>query len=657
MDNIEKRIKRLTSDIIKYNTAYYIDNAPIISDIEYDIKYKELSQLLEENPKYLTTDSPVNKITTDNTKGFKQRSHLSQMYSLDNTYNTDELDSFLRKASTNEYCVECKIDGLAIDLVYIDGKFSRAITRGDGSIGDDVTNNFLQIKDVPLTIDKTEGTIEIRGEVYITKSQFQKINLKLAKSGNKPYANPRNLASGSLKLHSTTEVKKRGLSFKAYEVISEFFLKQHEKLNWLEENGFDTPDWKVVDTKNVSKVLNSISQKKSTYDFDIDGAVIKVNNTQLQRKLGYNNKYPKWATAFKFDTERVCTTLLDIEFSVGRTGVITPIAILKPVLIGGTVVKRATLHNEAFILDLGLSPGCQVFLEKGGEIIPKIVGLYGLPNKDKQIRYPAVCPSCGSPLQNIQGEVKWFCPNKFSCKAQLVEALALFVSKKAMNIDGFGEEISKLLINLELVQWLPDIYCLEYSDLEGVAGFKKTSINKLLKAIENSKDAPLENFIYSLGIPTVGVVTAKILVKHFKTLYKLSKASLSEIEAIDGLGYVVSNNIYNWFHSDDGKQLISAFRRILKHKKYITPASNDNSLENKKICITGSFDGYHRDDIISLIESKGGTYTSNVTKETDILLSGDGKVGNKLKDAEKYKTQIIHNLNFLTNGSTETTIK
>ena len=652
MDNIEKRIKHLTSEIIKHNNAYYVNNSPTISDLEYDILYKELSQLLEEYPQYLTHDSPVNKITADSNSGFKQHTHISKMYSLDNTYNTEELDSFIKKTSAPEYCVECKIDGLAIDLVYINGKFTRAITRGDGLIGDDVTQNFLQIKDVPLEIDMKSGIIEIRGEVYITKDQFQKINLKLLKNGKKTYANPRNLASGSLKLHSTSEVKRRGLSFKAYEVISDFFLKQHDKLNWLESNDFDTPDWKVTDKNGVSKVLSTINSNKPNYNFDIDGAVIKVNGCLLQKKLGYNTKNPKWATAFKFDTERVCTTLLDIEFSVGRTGVITPIAILKPVLIGGTVVKRATLHNESYILELGLSQGCQVFLEKGGEIIPKIVGIYGIPNKEKQIRYPAVCPSCGSTLQNITGEVKWFCPNKTSCKAQLIEALALFVSKKAMNIDGFGEELSKLLINLNLVSRLSDIYNITFEDLEDIEGLGNKSITKLLKSIEASREAPLENFIYSLGIPMVGVVTAKLLAKNLKTLYKISKASQNELEQIEGLGYVVSSNIYNWFRNNENRELISSFRRILKHKKYVSSTNNDNSLEGKKICITGSFDGYKRDDIIKLIESKGGTYIDSVNKNTDILISGDGKVGNKLKDAEKYKTKIIHNLNFLTNGTT-----
>lgn len=656
MDNIEKRIKHLTSEIIKHNNAYYVNNSPTISDLEYDILYKELSQLLEEYPQYLTHDSPVNKITADSNNGFKQHTHISKMYSLDNTYNTEELDSFIKKTAAPEYCVECKIDGLAIDLVYINGKFTRAITRGDGLIGDDVTQNFLQIKDVPLEIDMKSGIIEIRGEVYITKDQFQKINLKLLKHGKKTYANPRNLASGSLKLHSTVEVKRRGLSFKAYEVISDFFLKQHDKLNWLESNGFDTPDWKVTDKNGVSKVLSTINSNKPNYNFDIDGAVIKVNGCLLQKKLGYNTKNPKWATAFKFDTERVCTTLLDIEFSVGRTGVITPIAILKPVLIGGTVVKRATLHNESYILELGLSQGCHVFLEKGGEIIPKIVGIYGIPNKEKQIRYPAVCPSCGSTLQNISGEVKWFCPNKTSCKAQLIEALALFVSKKAMNIDGFGEELSKLLINLNLVSRLSDIYNITFEDLEDIEGLGNKSITKLLKSIEASREAPLENFIYSLGIPMVGVVTAKLLAKNLKTLYKISKASQNELEQIEGLGYVVSSNIYNWFRNNENRELISSFRRILKHKKYISSTNNDNSLEGKKICITGSFDGYKRDDIIKLIESKGGTYIDSVNKNTDILISGDGKVGNKLKDAEKYKTKIIHNLNFLTNGTSETTV-
>lgn len=656
MDNIEKRIKHLTSEIIKHNNAYYVNNSPTISDIEYDILYKELSQLLEEYPQYLTHDSPVNKITTDSSKGFKQHTHISKMYSLDNTYNTDELDSFLKKSSAPEYCVECKIDGLAIDLVYINGKFSRAITRGDGLIGDDVTNNFLQINWVPLEIDKKTGIIEIRGEVYITKEQFKKINLKLLKEGKKTYANPRNLASGSLKLHSSKQVKQRVLSFKAYEVISDFFQKQHEKLNWLEDNGFDTPDWKVTDKNGVSKVLLSINSNKPTYDFDIDGAVIKVNSCQLQQKLGYNTKNPKWATAFKFDTERVCTTLLDIEFSVGRTGVVTPIAILKPVLIGGTVVKRATLHNESYILDLGLSQGCQVFLEKGGEIIPKIVGIYGIPNKEKQIRYPATCPSCGSPLQNIAGEVKWFCPNKTSCKSQLVEALSLFVSKKAMNIDGFGEEFSKLVINLNLVTRLSDIYNITFDDLSDIEGLGKKSISKLLKSIHDSREAPLENFIYGLGIPMVGVVTAKLLVKNLKTLYKISKSSQDELEQIEGLGYVVSSNIYNWFINKENRELITSFRRILKHKKYISKDIKNNSLENKKICITGTFEGYKRDDIIDLIESHGGIYVNSVTTDTDILLSGEGKIGNKLKDAEKYKTKIIHNLNFLTNGTSETTV-
>ena len=649
MDNIGKRIQHLTKEILKLNEAYYVDNNPLVSDIEYDILYKELSQLLEENPKYLTPDSPVNKITSDSKKGFNQVNHITPMYSLENTYNSEELDAFLRKVNTTEYCVEYKIDGLAVDLVYKEGKLARAITRGDGYIGDDVTKNFLQIENVPREVDRF-STVEIRGEVYISKKQFQDLNLELIKNGSKPYANPRNLASGSLKLHSSKEVKKRKLSFKAYEVTSDFFQKQHEKLNWLEDQGFDTPDWKVVDKNGISSVLNAISLKKPKLDFDIDGAVIKVNNCQLQRKLGFNTKYPKWATAFKFDTEKVITTLLDIEFSVGRTGVITPVAILEPVLIGGTVVKRATLHNESFILDLGLSKGCKVFLEKGGEIIPKITGIYGLPVKEKQIRFPAVCPCCGTELHNIPGEVKWFCPNNTSCPAQLVEALSLFVSKKAMNIIGLGEELSKLLVNTGLVKTLDDLYYLEYSDLERLDGFQKTSINKLLKAIKVSRESHLENFIYGLGIPMVGVVTAKILVKHFKTLYKISKATLFELEAIEGLGYVVSSNIYSWFRNNENKQLIKRFRRILKHKKYISLDTINNSLENKKICITGSFEGYKRDDIIKMIEDRGGIPVNSVTKETDILLSGEGKVGNKLKDAEKYNTKIITNLNFITNG-------
>lgn len=649
MKHLEQHIKTLTDEINRYNTAYYVKNQPLISDREYDRKYKELAELLEKYPEFIQDNSPILSIGDDRNTGFKQVVHKYKMYSLKNTYNTDELDHFIRNAKSPEYCIEYKIDGLAIELTYINGNLVTCVTRGDGTVGDDVTANCKYVSGIPEKIDTDLSEVFIRGEVYISKEDFKNLNLKQLQAGGKLYANPRNLASGSLKLLSPKKVKSRMLRFIGYEVLHDSFSKQHEKLNWLLRMGFEVPGFKVLGADQIIVALTKISNARPSLLFEIDGAVIKVNDCKRQNSLGFNNKFPKWATAFKFEVgEKSFTKLLDIEFTVGRTGTVTPIAILQPVNISGSTVSRATLHNEDFLNELGLNKGCQVFVEKGGEIIPKITGVYGV-NKGDKFYFPTHCPSCGTELVKMPQEVRWYCPNRLGCEAQLIECLSHFVSKKAMDIDGFGEETCKLLYQVGLITNLLDIYSLCECDLLTVPGFKARSVNKLLAAIQQSKQVPIERFIYAIGIPGVGETTSKLLMKEFKTLYKLCRASIEDLSAIEGIGEHLSNIIYEWFSNKQNRQLIRSFRRILIHKKYIHISNKSNSLENQYICITGTFDGYKRDDIIKLIEERGGIYNKKIGRDTTILLWGEGEPGNKIRDAKTRGVRIERSLSNIIN--------
>ena len=641
-----KYIEELRNKLHHHNYLYYIKDAPEISDIEFDQILNELVSLENKYPQYFDANSPSQRVGSSLSNSFKTFNHKYRMYSLENSYSREDLVKWNERIEKNlgknnlSFSCELKLDGVSISLSYEKGLLKKALTRGDGIQGDDVTENIKTINSIPLKLNRTiDYDFTIRGEVIIEKKDFTEMNKIRERNGDTKYMNPRNTASGSIKLINSLEVKKRPLKCYFFQIISENYniLNQTEALNLVEDLGFKTLKTNRF-CKNINDVFDYINywdKRKNDLNFEIDGIVIKVNNLGYQKDLGYTSKFPRWAIAYKFATERAETKLIDVEYQVGRTGVVTPVAVLEPVLINGTKVKRASLHNKDQIEKLNLHQNEYVFVEKGGEIIPKIVGI----NKEKRssdakpVMFSEICPCpIQSNLVKIAGEAQHYCVNHKKCPPQILGRFKHFISRKAMNIDGFGIETIERLIKINELKNFSDIYALSKQKLISIDRMAEKSAQNLLTAIKNSISQPFHKVLFSLGIRHVGETVALNLVNNFKTIENLMNADFDQIISVNEIGDKIAESLIEYFDDVENKEEILK----LKYLGLCFKIRNENKnkpLNNLKFVISGTFQEISREDLKSMILSNGGSVSSSVTKNI-ILIIGENAGPKKISKAD-----------------------
>ena len=658
--NPEEKIKLLRKDIQLHNHKYYVLNKPSISDFEFDQLYEKLLKLENQFPEYDDNNSPTKRVGSDIISDFKTFSHAEQMLSLSNTYSDKDLLDFDKrlKKLTNEsvqYVCELKYDGVSISIEYKNGNLVQALTRGDGVSGDDVTSNVKTIKSIPL---KLQGNFPnhffIRGEIFLNLKDFFELNNLRKKQNLTLFSNPRNTASGTLKMQKSIEVAKRNLDCFLYYIIGENLpSKNHyENLQKAKEWGFKIPSEIVLknDINGVISFTNEWDEKRKKLPFEIDGVVIKVNSLTQQKSMGFTSKFPRWAIAYKFKTQQVETILESISYQVGRTGAITPVANLKPVNISGTIVKRASLHNADQILKLDVRIGDYVYLEKGGEIIPKIVGV----NKSKRnlfntqkLFFIKNCPECNFVLNKIDEGVQHYCKNHNFCPPQIKGKIEHFVSRKAMNIDSIGKKQIEKLFNEGLLKSISDLYEININDLIKLKGFEEASVEKLLNAIENSKKVKFEKVLFALGIRFVGETVAKTIVKRFKSIEILSNANFEELIMVDEIGEKIAYSIVEYFNDEKNIFLIE----LLKNKGLQFKLQEDvlfsNILVGKSIVISGIFTKISRDEIKKLIEKNGGRNSSSISTKTSFIIAGENMGPKKRILAEQLKVKLLTEDDFL----------
>jgi DNA ligase (NAD+) len=655
----KKQIKALSAELKQHNYNYYVLAMPTISDFDFDKKLEELNKLEKEFPEFLDPDSPTQRVGGEVTKEFVTVRHRWPMLSLGNTYNEQELVEFdqrIRKAigDSFEYVCELKFDGLSMSLTYENGKLVRAVTRGDGTQGDEVTTNVRTIHSIPkkLTSGDYPDLFEIRGEVFMHLKAFERLNKERTDNGEMTYANPRNFASGTMKLQDSAEVARRPLDCFLYGLYTEktLFKTHWESLGAVKSWGFHVDNHSRL-CNDISGVLEFIShwdKERFNLSYDIDGIVIKVNNYSQQQELGFTSKSPRWAISYKFKAERVETELLQVTYQVGRTGAVTPVANLKPVLLAGTTVKRATLHNADEITErLKLHEHDTVFVEKGGEIIPKIISV----NLDKRkpdakpIAYITNCPACNTPLLRTEGEAAWYCPNDEGCPPQIVGKMQHFIGRKAMNIDGLGDETIETLHSRGFINHISDIYDLHThaAELKQMGRFGEKSISNMLDGIEKSKQMPFEKVLFGLGIRYVGETVARKLAFHFKTIDKLMAATEEELIAADEIGGRIAQSIAEYFGDEKHKQEIEKLKdaglQFVAEEKEVTLASE--KLAGQSFIISGVFEKFSRDELKDIIEQNGGKILSSISAKLNYLVAGDNMGPAKLEKAQKLNIPII----------------
>ena len=654
-----ERISNLREVIDEHNRRYYVDNHPIVSDFEYDILLEELHSLELKYPQFSSDKSPTNIVGSD-LKGnlsqteFKQISHKYPMLSLSNTYDKSELFAFNERIVKSighsvTYVCELKIDGTAICLTYNNGKLLRAVTRGDGTVGDDVTRNIQKIPSIPFLLsgDSYPAEFEIRGEIFMPWSVFEKINKERLDNEDVLFANPRNAAAGSLKLLDTEEISKRKLQSIFYHIISEdsFCENQSDALTFAKNWGLPVSPYTVlcVDIEEVMKYLDYWETERKSLPYPTDGVVIKVNNLNYQRNLGFTAKSPRWATAFKFKAEQALSKLLSVDYQVGRTGAITPVANLEPVLLSGTTVKRASLHNSEQISLLDIHINDYVYVEKGGEIIPKIVSVEKSKRGDDliPIDFLKYCPDCGTELVKEESEAKHYCPNVNGCSTQIKAKFLHFTGRKAMNILA-GEATIEQLFNLKLISKLSDLYLLTREQLLTLDGWKDKSADRFLESVEKSKKSPFHKVLFALGIRYVGETTAKNLVNHFKSVDNMIASSREEMINIEEVGETLADSLLSYFNNRDNINLITELKNLgLSFEK----DDDDHNIVSTKlnglnIVITGNF-SVSRDDIKKMIDSHSGKIVSGINSNTSFLLAGEKPGPAKIQKASKLGLKII----------------
>lgn len=652
MDHAEE-IRELTERVRGYERSYRIDAQSQISDYEYDQLVSRLRELERQFPELSLPDSPTRMVGDDRTSGFRKVTHKVPMLSLENTYSLEDLEAFDRRVrdalgAEPEYVCELKFDGVAISVLYRKGELVQAVTRGNGLEGDDVTDNVRTIASIPhrLTGLYVPDEIEFRGEIFMPRATFAELNAQRELQGQSPLANPRNAAAGSLKLHDHQEVAKRRLDCWLYYVVHTPPLYPTHAASMSMAQGWGIPVSSMTRIcHSVAEVFEQITRwegARDTLPFDTDGVVIKVNSYQAQQTLGLTSNSPRWAIAYKYPTKQAKTKLLRVDFQVGRTGVVVPVAILERVPLGGVRVQRATLHNADQVARLGLCEGDTVVLERGGEVIPKVVGVVPelrVPNAAPVV-YPTTCPVCHTPLQRNEGQVHSYCPNNLECPAQIVASLEHYASRKAMDIEGLGGRTAKLLYGHGLVHHVVDLYSLTPEALQTLPRFSELVASKLLRSIEASKQAPLSRVLFGLGIRFVGANLARELALHFGDIDALMRATYEELNAIPEVGHNVAQSLVDFFAQESTQALVARFKELGFTLREESQATSDR-LAGKKIVVSGKIEGYSREQIQQLIRSHGGVVQSSPSGETSYIVAGERMGASKRKAAERLGIPII----------------
>ncbi len=658
-EEAQKKIEALRKELREANYKYYVLAQPDMSDYEFDRKLEELQKLEQEFPEFYDPNSPTQRVGGEPTTGFKTVKHKYPMLSLEKSYNIQDLKDWIKRISKLvdkkfTFCVELKYDGVSLSNQYIDKKLVQSLTRGDGIYGDDVTNNARTIRTLPLVLrgDDVPHEVFARGEVLISRKNFERINREQAEKGETTYMNARNLAAGTLKLLDPKIVAQRQLDFVAYFMLGEDLPvdNQYDALKKLEQWGFFVPH-DYIKATNLDEIMDFILDwgvKRFDFPYDTDGIVVKVNEFDIQEKLGYTAKSPRWAMAYKFPAERKLTKLLSVDFQVGRTGKVTPVANLEPVKLAGTIVKRATLHNEDNMKKLDLHEGDYVYVEKAGEIIPQVVGVDKSKRQPgaKPIKFIDHCPVCNTPL--IKQGADYFCVNTTTCEPQIKAQIEHFVSRKAMDIDGLGPEIINLLYKNGLIHNVADLYDLKVDDLKDLEGLGQKSAQNIIHSIQASKKQPFERVLYALGIRHVGENAAKLIAKHFKSIDRLMQASPDEITAIKGIGEKIAESIKTYFSNPDNIELINRLKQAgLQFEVAHEEEPVIDKLHGKKFVISGTFEHFSRDELKQNIEHNGGKVVSSVSKNTDYLLAGDKPGPSKISKAKTLGIPIISESDYL----------
>lgn len=661
--SIQETIQVLREELNQHNYNYYVLDNATISDYDFDIKLKQLQDLEEKNPEFFDENSPTQRVGGTVTKNFKTIAHQYRMYSLDNSYSKEDLldwENRIQRVLGNvklEYTCELKYDGASISITYENGKLVQALTRGDGFQGDEVTNNIKTIKSIPLQLKGNyPDKFDIRGEIILPLKGFEKMNQDLIEIGETPYSNPRNTASGSLKLQDSAEVAKRPLECLLYSVTSNNlpFSSQIEGLESARNWGFKVPvEAQLVDSmQDVFEFIDYWDIHRHKLPYETDGVVIKVNSFQHQQELGYTAKSPRWAIAYKFKSEQVSTKLKSISYQVGRTGAITPVANLEPVQLAGTIVKRASLHNADQIEKLDIRINDTVFVEKGGEIIPKIIAvdLEQRPENSVKTVYITHCPECETELVRTEGEANHYCPNFYGCPPQIIGRIQHYISRKAMDIEGLGGETVALLFKNGLVHNYADLYELKVSDILHLERMAQKSAENLVNGVEKSKEIPFESVLFALGIRFVGETVAKKLAKHYKNIDALSKASLMELILVDEIGERIARSVIEFFENEENQKIIERLKSYGVQFEIIEKI-NPNATEKfigKTFVVSGVFAQFSRDELKKTIEDNGGKVGSSISAKTDFVVAGDNMGPAKLEKANKLNIPILSEEDFIT---------
>ena len=660
--NEEERIIELREELHAHNHRYYVENAPEISDQEFDALMRELQELEARHPEMHDDNSPTQRVGSDLSSEFQQVAHRYPMLSLANTYNRQEVADWYESVSKGlhgadfEVCCEMKYDGLSISLTYENGRLVRGVTRGDGVHGDDVTANVRTIRCIPLVLtgDDYPKDFEIRGEILMPWKVFENLNAEREKAEEPLFANPRNAASGTLKSQSSALVASRRLDAYLYYILgAELPSDSHyDNLEHAREWGFKISEGmrKVRTLDEIYAFIDKWDTERKNLPVATDGIVLKVNSIAQQRQLGYTAKSPRWAIAYKFKAERERTRLLDVTFQVGRTGAVTPVANMEPVQLAGTVVKRATLNNEDFIRSFDLHIHDYVYVEKGGEIIPKIVGVDVDSREEgaQPVEFAKVCPECGTPLVRYEGEAAHYCPNDTSCAPQIKGRIEHFISRKAMNIDSLGPETVDEYYRRRLIRNVADLYDITVQDING-DGSRERSARKIVEGIKASVEVPFERVVFALGIRLVGETSAKILARHFKNIDALMNATLDQLTQIDGIGEVMAKSVITYFHTPENQEIVERLRgyglQMSLSEEQL--ASATDILAGKTIVISGVFQKHSRDEYKAMIEQNGGKNTGSISAKTSMVLAGENMGPAKLQKAEKLGIRIINEDEFL----------
>ena len=661
----EEQIRQLTKEINQHNYNYYVLNQPTISDYDFDQLMSQLQTLELFYPQFADPNSPTQRVGSDLTQTFQAVEHKYPMLSLANTYNEQDVRDFYSRVSEGlggepfEICAEMKYDGLSISLTYVDGRLQKAVTRGDGVRGDDVTANVRTIRSIPLVLNEGTGyprEFEIRGEILMPWSSFDKLNQERAEREEPLFANPRNAASGTLKSQNSKVVAQRGLDAYLYYLLLDDMPADachYEMLQQAATWGFKISQGmkKCQSVDDVLAFINYWDTERKNLPVATDGIVLKVNSVRQQKHLGYTAKSPRWAIAYKFKTERACTRLNEVTYQVGRTGAITPVANMDPVLLAGTIVKRASLHNADVISQLDLHLGDMVYVEKGGEIIPKVVGVDTIQRTEgmQKVEFIKTCPECGTPLVRFEGEAAHFCPNDTACPPQIKGRIEHFISRKAMNIDSLGPETVDDYYQRGLIHDVADLYLLTVQDICGANTGRIKSAQKVVDGVRKTLSVPFERVVFAIGIRFVGETTAKLIARHFKTMEALRHATLEELMSVDGVGQVIAESVIKYFANPINASIVDRLATYGVQMQLSAEQLSDRSdkLAGKSIVISGVFALHSRDEYKSIIENNGGKNVGSISKKTSFILAGDNMGPSKLEKAQSLGIPLVSEQEFL----------